>query len=339
MTAAAGTGDRLHSLGRFRFACGRELERAELRYRCIGRLRDDGSNLVLVPSYYGGSAADLEWLVGPLLDPQRHCVLLVNSFGNGRSSSPGNSAMGLQEQGWRIHHSDNVRAQRRLLQEVFGLERVPLILGWSMGAQQAYQWAVQQPERVERLLCIGGTARTSPHNRLFLLSLRQALTTDPHWTGEGFTAEPLAGLRQFATIYASWAASQAFYRAGGHLQAGCDSVEEYVERFWLPLYRRHDPRNLIAMLDTWLAHDVSQWRHGGDLAAALAGIRARVMVVGCEQDLYFPPEDLAAEAERIPGARYRSFASVLGHRAGNPREAPEEQGQLREALEVLLAGW
>ena len=147
--------------------------------------------------------------MGPLLDPERHCVVLVNMFGNGRSSSPTPGAMGLREQGWVLQHTDNVRAQRRLLEERFGVERVALILGWSMGAQQAYQWAVQEPDRVERIFCVGGTARTGPHNRLFLQSLRQALTTDRHWNGAGFSAEPLDGLRLFATIYASWAASQA----------------------------------------------------------------------------------------------------------------------------------
>ena len=55
---------------------------------------------------------------------------------------------------------------------------------------------------------------------MFLLSLRQALTADPHWNGRGFTGTPEQGLRSFALIYASWAASQAFYRQGSHLALG-----------------------------------------------------------------------------------------------------------------------
>jgi homoserine O-acetyltransferase len=329
-------GEEAHDLGPFHFACGRSLERAEIRFRRFGELTAGGDNLVLVPSYYGGSHADLEWLVGTLLDPARHCVVLVNMFGNGRSSSPAHGAMGLREQGWVLHHSDNIRAQSQLLRERFGVGRVALILGWSMGAQQAYQWAVQQPDQVERIFCVGGTARTGPHNRLFLQSLRQALTTDRRWSGAGFSAEPLDGLRLFATIYASWAASQAFYRQGGHRQAGFSRVEDYVEQAWLPLYRRHDPRHLIAMLDCWLEHDVSRWRHDGDLGAALGSVRARAHVIGCRQDLYFPPEDLQADAALIPGATFSVFDSPLGHRAGNPRTSPTEQQVLRSALEDLL---
>ena len=163
MGPALWPGEEVHDLGPFRFACGHRLERAEIRFRRFGELNAAHDNLVLVPSYYAGSHADLEWLLGTLLDPGRHCVVLVNMFGNGRSSSPAHGAMGLREQGWVLHHSDNIRAQTQLLRQRFGVERVALILGWSMGAQQAYQWAVQEPDRVERIFCVGGTARTGPH--------------------------------------------------------------------------------------------------------------------------------------------------------------------------------
>jgi homoserine O-acetyltransferase len=236
--------------------------------------------------------------------------------------------MGLAEQGWVVEHRDNVAAQRRLLQDVFGVERLPLIYGWSMGAQQAYQWAVEHPQLVERICCVCGTARTSPHNRLFCLSLRQALTADRHWTGSGFAADPEQGLRTYALIYASWAASQPFFRTVA------EPIEQHVEQQWLPHYRRHDPRDLIAMLDTWLAHDLAP---GGDLAEALAAIRARTAVVAGSHDLYFPPDDLAAEAAAIPGATFQRIESELGHRAGNPHSSPPEQQRLRAIVDALLA--
>jgi homoserine O-acetyltransferase len=221
-----------------------------------------------------------------------------------------------------------VAAQRRLLREVFGVERIPLIYGWSMGAQQAYQWAVDHRDQVERICCVGGTARTSPHNRLFLLSLRQALTSDRHWNGSGFDGPPEQGLRTFALIYASWAASQPFFRTI------TEPVEEHVQRQWLPHYQRHDPSDLIAMLDTWLAHDVAG---GGDLAHTLSGIQAQAAVVGCSHDLYFPPADLAADAAAIPAARFHLIESELGHRAGNPHSSPLEQAHLRAVVAELLA--
>jgi homoserine O-acetyltransferase len=330
--------DREFRLGRFQFACGSSLSDARISYRVHGQLAADRSNLVLYPSSYGAWPDDLSWVVGPILDPARWCVVQVSQFGGGRSSSPSNSTMGLAEQGWCISHADNVHAQQRLLQDVFGVEAPALIYGWSMGAQQAYHWGVLEPERCRRLFCLCGTARTTPHNRLFLLSLRQALTADPAWTGSGFAATPERGLRTFALIYASWAASQPHYRDLDLAALGFTGVDELVEQRWLPLYRRHDPHDLVAMLDTWLGCDVAAAAGcGADLAAALGRIRARTSVIAGSHDLYFTSEDCRAEAALIPGARFATLPSTLGHRAGNPRDNPVEQHWIRRAVEELMA--
>ncbi|QPN62574.1 alpha/beta fold hydrolase [Synechococcus sp. CBW1004] len=319
----------LFELGDVPLCCGHTIPAARLGFLQIGTLNADRSNLVLVPTSYGARPEDLAWLAGPVLDPERWCIVIAGMFGNGVSSSPSHGGMGLAEQGWVLHHADNVAAQLRLLQERFGVSRLPLIYGWSMGAQQAYQWAVRQPDWVERICCVCGTARTSPHNRLFLLSLRQALTADPHWTGSGFRGVPEQGLRTYALIYASWAASQPWFRS---LE---EPVEQHVEERWLPLYRRHDPRDLIAMLDTWLAHDVAD---GGDLNQVLKGLQARAAVVACDRDLYFTVEDMAAEAAALPDADFHVLRSTLGHRAGNPHSSPPEQQWLRQIVEQLLDG-
>ncbi|MFO8237920.1 MAG: homoserine acetyltransferase, partial [Prochlorococcaceae cyanobacterium] len=143
-----------------------------------------------------------------------------------------------------------------------------------------------------------------------------------------FNAEPEQGLLTYALIYASWAASQPFFHTLS------EPVEEHVRQQWLPHYQRHDPRDLIAMLDTWLAHDVAD---GGDLNAALGRIRARAAVVAGSHDLYFTPADLAADAAAIPGADVHVIESELGHRAGNPHSSAAEQRQLRHIVERLLS--
>lgn len=325
-TAAVGA-DRVFELGDLPLACGKTIPRARIVYRQYGELNNDRSNLILMPTSYGARPADLAWTVGPVLDPQRWCIVITGQFGNGLSSSPSHGYMGLKEEGWLVQHSDNVVAQKRLLEQCFAVTRLPLIYGWSMGAQQAYQWAVSHPDLVERLCCVCATARTSVHNTLFCLSLRQALTADPHWTGAGFDGAPEQGLRTFAYIYASWAASQPHYRDL------YEPIDQHVEQQWLPHYRRHHAADLIAMLDTWMAHDVAA---GGDLAAALAAIRARTAVVAASHDLYFLVDEMACEAEAIPDARFHVLESQLGHRAGNPHSSPPEQQHLRRIVDQLL---
>ena len=50
--------------------------------------------------------------------------------------------------------------------------------GWSMGGQQAYHWGTLFPEMVERIAVLCGSARTSPHNKVFLEDARATLTAD-----------------------------------------------------------------------------------------------------------------------------------------------------------------
>jgi len=319
--------DRVFELGDVTLACGRTIPEARIVYRQFGNLNADGSNLILMPTSYGARPADLAWTVGPILDPAHWCIVIAGQFGNGLSSSPSHGVMGLADQGWLVRHSDNVAAQKRLLDEQFGVSRLAMIYGWSMGAQQAYQWAVTHPTAVERLCCICGTARTSVHNKLFCLSLRQALTADPHWNGAGFDGVPEKGLRTFAFIYASWAVSQPHYRGIS------EPLDQHVEQQWLPHYRRHDPRDLLAMLDTWMAHDVAP---EADLGQALGRIKARSAVVAGSHDLYFTVDDMAAEAEQIADAEFYVIASELGHRAGNPHSSPAEQQVLRRIVDQLL---
>lgn len=324
----------------FVLQCGATLPRAQLIYQTYGELAKDRSNVILYPTSYGAQHTDIDWLIGPgrILDPSRWFIVIPNMFGNGLSSSPSNcEGCGLAEQGFWFSHLDNVLAQERLLREVLGIERLAMVYGWSMGAQQAYHWGALYPDRVERLVALCGTARTTDHNRVFLESLRAALTADPAWTGNRFEKVPERGFRAFARIYASWAASQAFYRAGLYYQLGYDSLEDYLLRGWEAGYRKRDPHNLLAMIDTWLRCDLSNNPlYEGDYERALSGIRAQTLVMPSATDLYFTPEDCRTEAALIPGAEYRAIPSIWGHRAGNPYQNVEDENFIRTAVQELL---
>jgi homoserine O-acetyltransferase len=318
-------------LGRFKLDRGDELPDAKLVYSTYGTLDAARSNVILYPTSYGAQHTDIEWLVGPILDPTRWFIVIPNMLGNGLSTSPSQLPEGTP---FEVTHFDNVAAQDRLLRECFGVEKLALVYGWSMGAQQAYHWAVLHPERVQRVAALCGTAKTSEHNIVFLRSLEAALHADPCWDGVRFTDVPTRGYRAFARIYASWAASQAFYRRGLYRELGYADLEDYLLRAWEASYRRRHPLDLLSMLRTWIASDVS---HGqGSLAQALGAIRARTLVMPSATDLYFTPEDCAADAAQIAGARLREIPSIWGHRAGNPYQNPEDARFIRAAVEQLL---
>jgi homoserine O-acetyltransferase len=183
-------------LKEFELQCGAVLPAARLVYQTYGELASDRRNVILYPTSYGAQHSDIDWLIGPdrILDPSRWFIVIPNMLGNGLSSAPSNDpAVGLAEDGFWFTHWDNVRAQETLLRQVFGVDSLALVYGWSMGAQQAYHWGALYPDRVERIVALCGTARTTEHNTIFLQSLRAALTADPAWDGRRFQAvHPIA---------------------------------------------------------------------------------------------------------------------------------------------------
>jgi len=328
------------AIDNFELQCGEALPEARLVYQTYGKLNPDRRNVILYPTSYGAQHPNIDWLIRAdgILDPTEWFVVIPNMFGNGLSSSPSNcDACGVAEQGFWFTHLDNVTAQEKLLREVFGIDRLALVYGWSMGAQQAYHWGALYGDRVERIAAICGTAKTTDHNRIFLESLRCALTSDPTWNGREFDGTPDRGFRTFARIYASWAASQAYYREGLYYHLGYESLDDYLLRGWEASYRKRDPRDLIAAIDTWLRCDVSDNpTYQNDIARAMQAIQAQTLVMPSTTDLYFPPEDCAREAAMIPQAEYQPIPSIWGHRAGNPYQNPEDEQFIRHAIEQLL---
>ncbi|NKX43953.1 alpha/beta fold hydrolase [Roseicyclus persicicus] len=326
----------------FRLQKGMTLPRARLAYKTYGTLAPDGSNLVLYPTSYGAQHGDTEWLIGPgrVLDPDRWFIVIPNMFGNGLSTSPSTVAPPYGPGRFPlVTHWDNVEAQRRLLEDVFGVKRIALIYGWSMGAQQALHWGAIHPDRVARICAVCGSARTSIHNQVFLQGVRATLTDDPGWTGTYFTETPVRGLRAMGRVYAGWAMSQAFYREELYLQAGFASLEDFLVRSWEANFLRRDAHDLLASLETWMASDISDNAiYKGDLAAALGSITARSIVMPSRTDLYFTPEDSAAETALMPNAEFRPIESIWGHRAGNPVFSPADEAVLRQAVRDLMDG-
>ena len=107
---------------------------------------------------------------------------------------------------------DNVACQHRLLTEHLGVKRIALVTGWSMAGCQAYQWGAQFPDMVNAILPFCSSAKTSPHNFVFLEGVKSALCADQNWMDGHYSSPPIKGLMAFARVYAGWAFSQTFYR-------------------------------------------------------------------------------------------------------------------------------
>jgi homoserine O-acetyltransferase len=231
---------------------------------------------------------------------------------------------------------DNVSAQRRLLVEHFGVDRVAAVYGFSMGAGQAYHWAALYPEAVERAIVVCGSARTAVHNQVFLSGLLRVLEAAPAYLGGGrFAEEPVAAKRAFAHVYAGWGLSQDFYRADLHRTAlAAPDLATFLKTDWEDSFGSKRAAHLYAQALTWYHADIAA---GGDLTAALGAIRAKVLLLPSETDLYFRVADNAAELPYLADAELRPIPSIWGHRAGAPATNPEDFEFLKTAVRAWLA--
>ncbi|SEF77208.1 homoserine O-acetyltransferase [Nonomuraea solani] len=328
-------------LGNLTLQHGATLRGARLAYQTYGELAPDRGNAILYPTWYSGRHWDNEWLIGPgmTLDPGRYFIIVPNMLGNGLSSSPSNTPPPYDRARFpRVTVYDNVAAQHRLVTEKFGIERLALVTGWSMGAGQTYQWAVSHPEMVPRIAPFCGSSRTSTHNRVFLEGVKAALTADATFAGGWYAHPPVTGLRAAARVYAGWGFSQAFYWRHLYEELGYSSLEDFLVGFWEGFFLDdRDANNLLTMLWTWQNADVGQTPgFGGDTVAALGSIKARALVMPAEKDLYFPPEDEEWAVRHIPDAELRVIPGVWGHFAGHGSN-PEDTRFIDAALRELMS--
>ena len=98
-----------------------------------------------------------------------------------------------------------------------------------------------------------------------------------------------------------------------------------------------DANNLLTMLWTWQNGDVGQTPgFDGSQERALASIKAKVIVMPAEKDLYFPPEDEDYAVSHMSNAKLRVIPGVWGHFAGGGAN-PVDTKFIDDALKELLA--
>ena len=315
---------------------GGSLNSAKLVYHTVGRLNAARDNVIVYPTSFGTRHTDIAWLARPgrALDSDRYFVVIPNMLGNGLSSSPSHQAPGTFPS---IGLYDSVMLQHRLLREKFHVERLKLVVGFSMGAQQAYHWAALFPEMVERVAVICGSAKTSRHNRVFLEGVKAALKGDPAWQGEYFRSCAGQGLKAMARVYAGWGMSSQFYRDQEYLRAGYHSVEDFIVRDWEALFETKDANDLMAMIGAWERADISaNTRYNGNLEKALGSIDASALIMPSRTDMYFSAIDSEQEVRLIPKAELCVIDTIWGHRVNNPIQNPKDAAFVEKQLVRLL---
>ncbi len=146
-----------------------------------------------------------------------------------------------------------------------------------------------------------------------------ALTTDPAFNGGDYKEQPKKGIEAFGIVWTGWLFSQEWWRlelwrTNPSLGINLNEVIEHYKTNFIP---GADANNLILQMRTWENNDVGNTpAFHGNTEAALRSIKARVLYMPSETDLYFPVGDARYEAAFIPHVQLLPIPSLWGHPAG-----------------------
>jgi homoserine O-acetyltransferase len=330
-----------YTINNFKTVGGVVLLQAHIIYGTYGHLNAARNNAILLPSHYMANYHGYEWLIGPgkALDTSKYFLVATELFGNGRSSSPSNTPEPYHGPRFPVMTIlDNVEAVHQLLTVNLKITHLRALIGFSMGAQQAFQWAVSYPTFADRIVATSGTAKTYPHGVVRLEGQIAALTADENFKNGDYTAPPQKGLEAFAVVWTGWLYSQEWWRR--ELWKASSPAGTTFEQV-LNNYRTHfipgaDANNLILQMRTWEHHNVGNTPgFNGDAEKALASIKVPFMYMPSETDLYFPLTDARYEQAFIPHVTFKPIPSLWGHTAGaasNPADAKFLNDNIKEFL-------
>ncbi len=320
---------------------GQTLPGCQLAVATFGKLNQAKDNAILITTWYTGTHQIFaQAYIGPshALNPDKYFIIVANQIGNGLSTSPHNTDGPLSMSKFpHVRIGDDVVAQERLVREHFGIERLELVVGGSMGAQQTYEWAVRFPNMVKRAAPIAGTAKNTPHDFIYTETLNEATRSDPGFHAGEYSAntDVRAGLSRQARLWSVMGFSTEFWKQEHWKTLGFDSADAFQTGFMEPYFGAMDPNALLTMAWKWQRGDVS--RHtGGDLAAALGRVTAKTFVMPIDEDMFFPVRDCAAEQQLVRNSELRVIKSISGH-LGLFSLEPSYMEQVDRHLGELLA--
>tara|TARA_R110002110_G_scaffold85816_4_gene223882 strand:+ start:225112 stop:226323 length:1212 start_codon:yes stop_codon:yes gene_type:complete len=320
-----------------RLASGQMLGPFTVAYQTYGSLNDDRSNAILVCHALTGDQYVAEthpvtgkdgWWgtivgAGRTIDTDKYFVICINVLGgcmgtagpkdiDPRTGTP----FGLNFPVITI--TDMVAAQKRVIEHL-GITKLFAVIGGSMGAMQALEWASRYPEMVFCAIPIAGAARHSAQNIAFHEVGRQAIMADPNWCGGAYydkDVDPERGLavaRMAAHI--TYLSDSALHRKfGRNLQDRQEITFGFDADFQIESYLRHQGRSFVERFDAnsylYITRAMDYFdlaaEHDGLLPKAFEGSPVRFCLVSFTSDWLFP----TAESRQIVHALNAVAASV-----------------------------
>ena len=312
------------NIGDLKLENGGLIRNCRVGYRTFGQLNAAKSNVVVFPTWAGGTTEQLQSSIGSgkLVDSTRYFVIAIDALSNGVSSSPSNSRLQPRMKFPKFSLRDTVESQHRLLTEVLHIDRVKAIVGISMGGMQTFQWLVSYPQFMEKAVPIVGSPRLAPYDLLLWQAQTEALMRDRDWNGGNYTRNPARALDfAFGELLLTTPTDYNRRTTREKVLADLEKARGDAKRF--------DANDKIRQDQAMMALDVSR-DFGGSLERAARAVKAKVLVVVAKFDHVVTPGP-ATEFASLLGAKLLELESDCGHLA-----TACESRRLNEAVAEFL---
>jgi homoserine O-acetyltransferase len=314
----------------FAFEAGGSVSGIEVVYHTSDREYKAGDRVVWLCHALTANSNPMDWwpeMVGKgcCIDPEKDYVVCVNIFASPygttgpRDWCAGKRREAKGERSPLDFPKVTVRDMARLfpiVRKYIGIEKVDLLVGSSIGGFQALEWAILEPEVIERAAFIATAPRVTPWLGAWMESQRMAIEADPTFKA----CESLAGGQK--GLEAARALSLISYRTfDGYNLTQAEEDEDCLFAGRVASYERYQGEKLVKRdFDaysyyylTWSVDSHNVGRKRGGVAAALGEIKAKSVVITITSDGLFPPVEGREWAAWIPGAKYVEIESKWGH--------------------------
>ncbi|HEX3883067.1 MAG TPA: alpha/beta fold hydrolase [Stellaceae bacterium] len=318
----------IYTIPDFKFEDGSVLPELRIAYETQGKLSPNGDNaIVAMPGARGGRDA-LAPLIGPgkTIDTDKYFVITADAIGGGGSSSP---ADGTGQEFPRYTVRDMMEAQHALVTAGLKLTTLRAVVGRSMGAFTALEWAIHHPALMRGVVLIAPSPKAEANFQLVIDVMNSVITLDPEWQGGRYEHNPEEGLRRAGLVYYPWNVSAAYLERVSAKRLG-EEMEAEAKSFasW-------DANSLVFRYAACREHDVSA-PFGGDMSAAFAQIRAPVLILASASDRLLGLYGTRRIRDGVKHATYVEIPSDMGHRGLGVDAEPGEAAYIVRAIKDFL---
>ena len=306
------------NIGDLKLQNGGVIRDCRIGYRTFGQLNAGKSNVVVIPTWAGGTTEQLQSNIGTgkLLDSTAYFVIAIDALSNGVSSSPSNSRLQPRMKFPQFTLRDTVESQHQLLTKVLKIDHVRAVAGISMGGMQTFQWIVSYPDFMDKAIPIVGSPRLAPYDLVLWQAQIEALMRDRDWNGGNYAANPARALDfAFGELLLTTPTDYNRHKTREQALADLEKARRDAKRF--------DANDKIRQDQAMMALDVSR-DFGGSLERAAKAVKAKVFVVVSKFDHVVTPGP-ATEFAALLGAPLLELESDCGHLATSCESAKLNQ--------------